>query len=326
MPFTLTNKFLAPMIKPVLSIIIVSYNTCDITINCLKSVIADKGLQFNLDKISSSHLTPTQIIIVDNASKDNSLSAIKQFSKTKNIPIRLIVNQKNIGFAKANNQGIKIATGNFILFLNSDTLILHSAISQSLTWLSSHPEAIACTAQLLNKDKTIQATGGFFPNLLNTLAWSIYLDDLPLFNKIIPAIHPHTPGFYTRDSFYKQDHRQDWLTGAFILIKDMAVKKTAGFDENYFMYAEDLEWCYRIKLAFPKKQIWYLIGPQVIHLGGASATDNQAKLLNEYMGILFFFKKHKSNISYKIAGLLLKINAYIRSLFNPAYKNLWQKI
>ena len=314
------------MIKPVLSIIIVSYNTCDITIDCLKSIIADKGLQFNIDKLNSTHLTPSQIIIIDNASKDNSLSAIKHFSKTKNIPIQLIANQKNIGFAKANNQAIKVATGNFILFLNSDTLILHSAISQALIWLSSHPEAIACTAQLLNKDKTIQATGGFFPNLLNTLSWSICLDDLPLFNKIIPAVHPHTPSFYTRDPFYKQDHRQDWLTGAFILVRDMAIKKTTGFDENYFMYAEELEWFYRIKRFFPKKQVWYLIGPQVIHLGGASATDNQAKLLNEYMGILFFFKKHRSGTSYKIARYLLKINAYIRSMSNSSYKKLWQKI
>ncbi len=314
------------MIKPVLSIIIVSYNTSNITVNCLKSLIADKGLQFNLDILNSTHLIPTQIIIIDNASSDDSVSAIKNFSKTKNIPIQLIANQKNIGFAKANNQGINRATGNFILFLNSDTLILHSAISQSLTWLSSHPEAIACTGQLLNKDKTIQASGGFFPNLLNTLAWSICLDDLPFFNKIVPAIHPHTPSFYTRDPFYKQDHKQDWITGAFFLIRDMAIKKTTGFDENYFMYAEELEWCYRIKQAFPKKQIWYLIGPQVIHLGGASATGNQAKLLNEYMGILFFFKKHRSSTSYKIARYLLKINAYIRSISNSSYKNLWQKI
>jgi len=314
------------MLKPVLSIIIISYNTRQITVDCLKSIIADKGLQFDLDKLNSSHHTPTEIIVIDNASKDKSALAIKKFSKSKNIPVRLITNKKNLGFAKANNQGIKIASGNFVLFLNSDTLILHSAISQSLIWLSSHPEAIACTAQLLNQDKTIQASGGFFPNLLNTLAWSIYLDDLPFFNKIIPAIHPHTPSFYTHDSFYKTDHQQDWLTGAFMLVRDIAIKKTAGFDQNYFMYAEELEWCYRIKKSFPKKQIWYLIGPQIIHLGGASATDNQAKLLNEYMGILFFFKKHKSNISYNIARFLLKTNAYIRSIFNPAYKNLWQKI
>lgn len=315
------------MIKPVLSIIIVSYNTKEITLDCLKSITKDRGLQFNLKDINPNQLTPTEIIVVDNDSKDRSVKAIKDFSKQNKLVIKVIENKENIGFAKANNQAIKIAQGNYLLFLNSDTLILHSAISQALDWLSSHPQAIACTAQLLNQDKkTIQASGGFFPNLLNTLAWSICLDDLPLVNNIIPPLHPHTPDFYTKDNFYQKDRQLDWITGAFMLIRQIAVTKTKGFDENYFMYAEEIEWSYRIKKAFPDKQIWYLIGPQIIHLGGASAGHNQDKLLNEYLGILFFFKKHKSNLSYKLAKILLKTNAILRSLINSSYKNIWQKI
>jgi len=312
------------MIKPVLSIIIISYNTADITINCLKSVLSDKGLEFDLDKKYTQNepdTIPTEIIVVDNASTDDTTTRLKGL-KTK---INIIKNSKNLGFSKANNQGFKIASGNYILLLNSDTIINHSAISQSLIWLSTHPEAGVCTGQLLNKDGTVQPTGGFFPNLLNTITWSLFLDDLPFVNKIIPPIHPHPPQFYTKDNFYLKDRQLDWVTGAFMLIRKELVDNTKGFDPNYFMYAEELEWSYRIKQTFPHLQTWYLTWPQITHLGGASATNNTHKLLNEYLGILHFFKKHKPKLA-KFARIFLRLGAFIRSLFNPNYKNLWQKI
>ncbi len=242
--------------------------------------------------------------------------------KTK---IKLIKNSQNLGFAKANNQAFEKALGNFVLLLNSDTIIKHSAISQSLIWLSAHPEAGVCTGQLLNKDGTIQPTGGFFPNLLNTFTWCLFLDDLPFANKLIPPIHPHPPQFYTKDNFYLKDRQLDWVTGAFMLTRKEIIDKTKGFDPNYFMYSEEVEWSYRIKKTFPTLQTWYLIGPQIIHLGGASATNNTDKLLREYLGILHFFKKHKPNLA-KFARISLRLGALLRSLFNPNYKKLWQKI
>jgi len=295
------------MINPVLSIIIISYNTSKITIDCLKSIFQDKGLKE----------IPFEIIVVDNDSKDDSLKKIKEFKNSLEIgnwKLEIIANKFNGGFGKANNQGFKIAKGNYVLLLNSDTLILHSAISQSLNWLSSHPEASVCTAQLLNKDKTIQASGGFFPNLLNIITWCLNLDDLPLVNTIIKPIHPHTPNFYTHDKFYLKDHQQDWVTGAFMMIRNSHLKPTGGFDENYFMYGEEVELSYRIKKNNPKFQTWYLIGPQIIHLGGASAQNRIDPILNEYLGILTFFKKHKSKWQYKIVKHLIKLNALSRSV------------
>ncbi len=287
------------MINPVLSIIIVSYNTSEITINCLKSIFQDKGLKE----------IPFEIIVVDNNSKDDSVVQIK---KIKNV--KLIANKFNGGFGKANNQGLKIAKGNYILFLNSDTIILHSAISQTLNWLCSHPEASVCTAQLLNKDKTIQASGGFFPNLLNVKTWCLNLDDLPFVNKIIKPIHPHTPNFYTHDKFYLKDHQQDWVTGAFMMVRSSHLKNTNGFDENYFMYGEEVELSYRIKQNNPQFQTWYLVGPQIIHLGGASAQNRIDPIINEYRGILAFFKKHKNQWQYYIVKHLIKFNALSRSV------------
>lgn len=295
------------MNNPIFSIIIISYNTSKITIDCLKSILQDKGLKE----------IPFEIIVVDNDSKDDSVSQIKKFKnslKSDNLNLEIIANNFNGGFGKANNQGLKIAKGNYILFLNSDTLILHSAISQSLNWLCSHPEASVCTAQLLNLDKTIQASGGFFPNVLNTITWCLNLDDLPLVNKIIKPLHPHTPNFYTHDKFYLKDHQQDWVTGAFMLVRNSQLKNTNGFDENYFMYGEEVELSYRIKKYYPNSQTWYLIGPQIIHLGGASAKNKIDPILNEYLGILAFFKKHKNKHFYRLIKTLIKINAFSRSI------------
>ncbi len=307
--------------NPILSIIIVSYNTAEITLNCLKSIKEDKGLK-NIDY---------EIIIIDNDSKDNSVSKIKNFKiknslKTKNYKLEIIQNSINAGFGKANNQGIKIAKGNYILLLNSDTIILHSSISQSLDWLCSHPEASTCTAQLLNKDKTIQASGGYFPNLLNVFTWSTGLDDLPLVNKIIKPLHPHTPIFYTHDNFYLKDHQQDWVTGAFMLTRKELLNKVGGFDENYFMYGEEVELSYRIKKITKNNQVWYLVGPQVIHLGGASSTTRLNPIINEYLGIISFFKKHKPFYQYILVKIFIKLNAFLRSLIFPIYKEAYQKL
>lgn len=307
--------------KPILSIITISYNTADITIDCLNSILKDKGLKE----------IPYEIIIIDNNSHDDSLVKIEKFKnslKDKNCQIKIIANDFNGGFGKANNQGIKIAEGNYILLLNSDTIILHSAISQSLNWLCSHPESSICTAQLLNKDQTIQASGGFFPNLGNVFTWCLSFDDLPLINKIIKPLHPHTPNFYTKDRFYLTDHRQDWVTGAFLLTRKSLLDKVKGFDESYFMYGEEVELCYRIQKVTPNNQVWYLIGPQIIHLGGASATSRLDPILNEYRGILSFFKKHKPLWLYPIIKFLLKINALIRSIIkrSPIYLQACSKI
>jgi hypothetical protein len=307
--------------NPLVSIIIVSYNTADITIDCLKSILQDKGLK----------QTPFEIIIVDNNSKDDSVIKIEKFKnslKSPNCKITLITNKDNAGFGKANNQGLKIAKGNYILFLNSDTFILHSAISQSLDWLSSHPESSTCTAQLLNKDKTIQASGGFFPNLANMITWCLSLDDLPLVNNIIKPIHPHTPAFYTRDKFYTRDHQQHWITGAFFLTRKSILDKVKGFDENYFMYGEELELSYRIYQNTKQNKVWYLIGPQIIHLGGASAVNRMNPILNEYRGFVSFFKKHRPSWQLPIVRFLLKINALIRFIIrrSPMYLEICSKI
>lgn len=291
------------MPRPILSIIIISYNTADITIDCLKSIYTDKGLK-NI---------PFEIIVVDNNSSDDSVIRINKFIDSLKIKnCKLKINSDNIGFGKANNQALEIAQGNYTLLLNSDTIILHSAISQSLDWLSSHPESIGCTAQLLNADKTIQASGGYFPNLLNITTWCLGLDDLPLINHLIKPFHPHTPHFYTKDKFYLTDHSQDWITGAFMLIRTNYLKSVNGFSNEFFMYGEEMEMCYRLYQKYPRQKFWYLIGPQIIHLGGKSSKNKQIIFDREYEGILLFFRLHRPAWQYPLVEKLIKINRFLQ--------------
>ena len=243
--------------KPILSVIILSFNTCQITLDCLKSLNADKGLEFDMEKPSNSPRIPTEVIVVDNHSPDDSVKKLKKINW-----IKLIANQENTGFGKANNQAMKIAQGQYFLLLNSDTLILHSAVSQSLNWLSAHPEAHICTAQLLNRDKSIQASGGFFPNLLNVLAWSTGLDDLPFFNYLVKPFHPHTPSFYTHDRFFLRDHRQDWVTGAFMLIRASVYQKLAALTKIILCMARKLNGATECTRVFPNLSAGTLSAPK----------------------------------------------------------------
>jgi len=290
------------MVKPILSIIIPSYNTADITVNCLKSIYTDKGLKD----------IPFEVIVVDNVSTDDSVIKIKNYIKKFVIRnLKFVINQQNVGYGAANNQALKIAQGNYTLLLNSDVIILHGAISQSLNWLCSHPEAIGCTAQLLNSDKSIQPSGGYFPSFLNMVTLLLRLDDLPLINHLVPAYHPHPPQFYTHDKFYLTDHAQDWITGAFMLIRTHSLKAVNGFSPDFFMYGEEMEMCYRLSQKFPQNKFWYLVGPQVIHLGGQSAKNQQQIFDREYTGIITFFRLHRPHYQLPIIKFLTKVNRLI---------------
>lgn len=303
------------MIKPILSIIVISYNTSKITVDCLKSIYADKNLEFDLSKSQNDEKIPAELIVVDNISKDDSVVQIKKIKQ----PMVLIENKDNPGFGRTNNQALKIAKGNYILMLNSDTIILHSAISQSITWLSSHPEAVACTAQLLNPDQTIQISGGYFPNLANMTTWCLGLDDIPFINSLIKPFHPHTPTFYTHDRFFLTDHQQDWITGAFMLFRANQLKSIGGFDPDYFMYGEEMELFYRLRQKYSHLQVWYLVGPQIIHIGRASSPQKSLPYSREHEGIVTFYSKHKPNQLF-IIKTLLSINKFLRQTIYKIFR------
>lgn len=253
-----------------LSIIIISFNTREILTDCVKSIIKNtKDLSY-------------EVIVVDNDSKDGSLERIKELSE-KYPQVRLIASKENLGFGRANDLAAEKAKGEYLLFINSDTLVFDNAIKISLDELKKNPGAGVFSCRLLNADKTVQASGGHFPTLGNVFAWQFFIDDLPLIGSLIPSFHPQLAS-------YDRDRKMDWVTGAFMIIPKKIFDEAGGFDKNIFMYTEEMELCFRLKkLGY---NTVYKSSPSIIHLGGASGGSVFA-LTSEVKNMIYFWKKHK---------------------------------
>ena len=296
-----------------LSIIIISYNTKELTLNTLKSIYQHtKNISF-------------EIIIIDHNSKDNSVTALKKFGQDKK-NFTLLGIKENPGFGAGNNRGAKLARGEYLLFLNSDTLLRENSPQKAVDFLKKHSQIGVYSCQLLNPDLTVQPTGGYFPTLSRIFAWQFFIDDLPFIGRFIKSIHPHKPNFFflnkfldknkienkkDNKSFYHQPQRPDWVTGAFIMIPKKVFDQVGGFDEKIWMYAEEMELCYRIKkLGF---KVAYETNSAIIHLGGGSGTSTLA-VVNEIKNIIYFFKKHKSPWQLPLVKLFFIIGSSARLL------------
>lgn len=269
------------------SIIIVNFNTKALLLACIESLY-------------SNVKTPFEIIVVDNASSDGSSAAVERLKK-KNISV--IKNAENYGFAKANNQGIKRAKGSFILLLNSDTVVTNDAITQGISVLRAHPKVGVMSCKLTNADGSLQATGGYFPYPLRLFLWMTFLDDIPFISSLSRSFHPPL-------SYYTKSRSLDWVTGAFFLFR-AEIRDTVGYlDEEYFMYVEELDYCYRIQAT--GWSVLYDTSSSIIHLGRASSS-NEFALLSEYKNLVLFYKKHLP-AWVGFCRVMLKIGALARRI------------
>lgn len=224
--------------KPELSIVIVNYNTAKLVLDCITSIEKSKPK------------TSYEVMVVDNGSKD-----VNTFSlPPKNF--RLIVNSENLGFAKANNQGIRDARGELILLLNSDTLVKKGTIDNLLEFAKRTPKVGVVGSKLLNKDGSLQPSVFRFPTILNAVR-QYWFGKKGLFDKYLPK--------------GKRAVRVDAVVGAAFLITPKALKDVGLFDERYFMYFEDIDYCRRVKRAGLK--VFYLPSSAVIHYHGVSGTS-----------------------------------------------------
>ncbi|HTK03896.1 MAG TPA: glycosyltransferase family 2 protein [Alphaproteobacteria bacterium] len=270
-----------------LSIVIVNYNTKKITEDCIKSIVKNsKNISY-------------EIILVNNSSSD-------KFKKTNNL--RLITNKLNVGFATANNQGVKIAKGKYILFLNSDTIMYDNVLGEMVNWMENNSQVGVATCGLKNKDGSLQATGGFFPTLPTVFSW-MTIQDFPFVDYFIKPFHPfHTKSFFAKGgNFYSNSKELDWVTGAFLLTRREILEKVGGWDESYFMYVEEVDLCFKIKKLGYK--VSYLPKWSITHLGGASSKTRELSLIGEYQGIKKFYKNHYPKWQFPILRSILKIGA-----------------
>ena len=271
-----------------LSVIIVNWNTKKLLENCLSSILKfTKGLSF-------------EVIVIDNDSSDGSQAMLK-----KKFPqVKLILNNQNLGFSKANNQGIKKAKGQYIFLLNSDTYLVENSFKKLLTNIKSRSKLGVIAPQLLNENQTIQQSAGYFPHLPQIFFWMSFLDDLPIGMLFKPYHIDH-------DSFYKNGQQIDWVTAAALMIPKKVIDEIGLLDPQIFMYGEEIEWCYRIKKAGYK--IYFSPITKIIHIGrGSHKKIPTQAFIGEYKSLIYFYKKYKSKFALQILKLLLKIGALAR--------------
>ena len=282
--------------KPDLSIIILNYNTKDFLEDCLSSIRKAKTDRFRFE-----------IIVVDNASTDGSPQMVKkQFPK-----IKLVANKKNLGFAAGNNLGVKKAKGRYLLFLNPDTIVRPNTFEEMIKFMDNHPDAGAATCKIeLPNGKLDEACHRGFPTPWNAFCHFSGLEKLFPKSKIFAS---YTLGW----NDLNKTHQIDAGVGAFLMVRREVGDEVGWWDEDYFWYGEDLDFCYRIKEKGWK--IYYVPKVKIIHYKGVSSGIRKeskkistasretkirsAKMSTEVMRI--FYQKHCQDKYPKIINWLV---------------------
>jgi len=233
-------------VNPDVSVLIVSFNTCETLRRCLQILR------------ETSPDVSYETIVIDNASRDGSADMLAaEFPEVK-----LIRSSENLGFAAANNRGFEIAQGNYIALLNSDAFLSPKALRTALNYLQQHPRAALVGAKLTGSQGEWQPSARMIPNILDhffTLSG-------------LSAKYPNSRLFGRIDRTWANpdaDAKVDWVPGAFSLIRRSVLDKIGLFDECFFLYYEEVDLCLRIQQA--GYEVWYLPEIVVIHLGGESS-------------------------------------------------------
>lgn len=289
------------------SIIIVNYNNFKLLDNCLKSIYQ-----------KTSDVT-FEIIVIDNNSIEGDVAEIT--SSYDNLI--LIKNKENRGFAAANNQGFKIAKGEYYLILNNDTLFIENTIKKVLDFVHSRKDKIFVGCRLLNTDTSYQESVMNFPSL-----WNIFTDSFFL-SKIF-----RTSKFFNKNAISFADTKSpvevDVIKGAFMFCKADDIKLLNGFDEKFFFYSEELDLCKRFKNSGGK--IIYYPEISIIHIGGASVKNDELFFYkNQTIARIQYFQKHFTGVKFLVAvviyylGVIIRIPIYFILCFVTLNKNYLSK-
>ena len=252
------------------SVIIIAYNSCDFIPACLKSVRdACEGID-------------SQIIVLDNGSTEPIIPEIKNFFPE----VEWIDSKENLGFGKGCNLAEKHATKPYLFFINPDTIISKNAFREMLKFMEEHPEAGTVGCRILNEDGTLQwACRRSFPTIVSAVSKTIGL----------AALFPKSKTLASYNMTYADPDEMievDAISGSFFCIRRDVYEKLNGFDEDYFMYGEDLDLCFRTKQMGLKN--YYTPVTNILHFKGQSCrTRRWGSYVDFYKAMLIFVKKHK---------------------------------
>lgn len=272
-----------------ISIIIVSWNTASFLENCLASILANPPT------------SPFEKWVIDNASTDDSPRMVRE----KFPQVHLVENRENVGFARANNQAIQRCTGKYILLLNPDTLVASGALQALVDFLDKHPEAGAAGARILKPDGSLQISSHPRPTLSREFWRLFHLDVLSPY-----AMYPPTKWETT------QPQDVDVLAGSCLLLRKEVLDQVGFLDEDYFIYSEEIDLCYRIQRA--GWRLYWIPQAEVVHFGGQSTQQVPTEMfLNLYHSNIKYFRKHYGWPAALIYKMILRIAALSRLILAP---------
>lgn len=270
---------------PDLSVVIVSWNVCDLLRECVHSVRqsgAESGLAI-------------EIIVVDSASTDQTVAMLRaEFPE-----VRVIEPGTNVGFSKGNNLGLEAASAEYVFLLNPDTKVLNDALGRMVAHLKTHADVGVLGPKVLNEDGTVQSSRRRFPTLWTAMFESTWLQGLApkrVLNRYTMLDH-------------NDDERiqVDWVLGAAMLVRRVVIEQVGGMDEGFFMYSEELDWQKRIREA--GWQISYGPEAQIIHYGGRSSDQVVAQRhIHFQTSKVRYFRKHHGRVAGALVRTVLLAN------------------
>lgn len=267
-----------------LSIITINYKKSDFTIDCLTTLYRQFKKELEENKFET--------IIIDNESNESTrMPIINKINKERLKNVRLLANSKNEGFSRACNIGADKAKGKYLLFLNNDTTINDKGILKMVEYMEENADVSILGGQLIAKDGRKQPSTGKFYTLFNTFLLLLGMQK-----------------YGVSDKSPNKTSQVDWVKGALLMIKKDVFDKLSGFDEKIFMYTEDMELCYRARLLGYKT--YFFPDVSIFHQDYGS-SDRTYAVLNIYKGLLYFYKKHRSPLEYKIVKTMLYSKAVI---------------
>jgi len=275
--------------SPVLSIIIVNWNVRDLLRECLLSIRKESTVE------------QVEVIAVDNNSTDGSVAMVRA-----EFPwVRLVVHERNLGFARGNNSAVHLCRGRYLLLLNPDTVVVDRAVDRLIDWMDHHPRAAIAGCRLLNTDGSLQRwTGGAFPSLANVLTHNLFLDAV-----LAAPLRPR-PLYRVGDG--DADEQVEWVSGACLIVRRGALREKL-FDESYFKYAEDMELCER--LASRGWEVWYTPSASIVHHHGRSVKQQSGQIaLSPVRGPRTFFARNRGPVRVFLYDLMTASGFFLRWL------------
>ena len=250
-----------------LSVVIVSWNVADLLVKCLESLIANaKGLSL-------------EVFIIDNASKDDTLNKLHEFPQ-----FRVIANDVNVGFARANNQVFKDVTGRFVLILNPDTIVVGSALRKMMDFLVNHPDVGMVGPRLCYPNGEVQSTcARFFITLPMSLFYALRLFRWPILGRWVSKK-------YLSPYDWNTSQCVEAISGAAMMVRREIIQHLGGFGDTFLHGGEDLDLCFRIQKAGWKT--YYLSDAKIIHFEGQSAKQVSVRtMVNTTLSIQEYFNR-----------------------------------